>query len=293
MNGRGLRVQNVEYVAGRTLIVRGVSLDIAPGQCVGILGPNGAGKSTLLRLIAAVLPATAGVVMLEGKTLAQWSAHERARCLAFVGQQPRLTFPFTVREVVLMGRTPYLQRWRQESELDLRITAEALHRTDMAHLAERDVMTLSGGEMQRTALARALAQQPRFLLLDEPTANLDLHHQVAVLQLLKDLARSGVTVLAVLHDLNFAAALCTTVTLMRAGEIYATGTPEVVLTRENIRAVYRADVLPTRHPQTGALCFFTFCTDPVDSSPIVGKTNNHQHQEAAVPLTSKEDPYAA
>lgn len=292
MNGRGLRVQNVEYVAGRALIVRGVSLDIAPGQCVGILGPNGAGKSTLLRIMAAVLPA-AGVVMLEGKTLAQWSAHERARCLAFVGQQTRLTFPFTVREVVLMGRTPYLQRWRQESELDLRITAESLRCTDMAHLAERDVMTLSGGEMQRTALARALAQQPRFLLLDEPTANLDLHHQVVVLQLLKDLTRSGVTVLAVLHDLNFAAALCTTVTLMKAGEIYATGAPEVVLTRENIRGVYGADVLPTRHPRTGALCFFTFCTDTADSPHSVGESNNEQHQEAASPLTSKEDPYAA
>lgn len=257
----GLCLRDVRYAPDRKLILRGISLDVTPGQCVGILGPNGAGKSTLLRIIAAVLPASAGAVLLDGRTLNQWPARERAQHLAFVSQRTGLTFPFRAREVVLMGRTPYLQRWQKEQAADLEIADEAMALTDTTHLAERAVTTLSGGEMQRVALARALAQQPSFLLLDEPTASLDLRHQLEIMGVLSKLVRRGVTVLAVLHDLNLAAMYCSTVILLKDGEVYAAGAPAVVLTPQTLRAVFDVDVIFGTHPVTGAPYFLPLQTE--------------------------------
>src|SRR5215510_7280458 len=180
MASSGFRLTDVAYTTDHKLILQGISFDVSPGQCVGILGPNGAGKSTLLRLMAATLSATAGTILLDSRALLQWPAHERAQRLAFVPQRTEQTFPFCVREIVLMGRTPYLKRWQSEGAQDLRIVAEAMALTDTTHLAEQSVTTLSGGELQRVAIARALAQQPTFLLLDEPTANLDLRNQLQI-----------------------------------------------------------------------------------------------------------------
>lgn len=257
----GFRLTDVRYTMDRKFILNGISFDVSPGQCVGILGPNGAGKSTLLRIIAAVLPASAGAVLLDGRTLNQWPARERAQHLAFVPQRPGLTFPFRAREVVLMGRTPYLQRWQKEQAADLEIADEAMALTDTTHLAERAVTTLSGGEMQRVALARALAQQPSFLLLDEPTASLDLRHQLEIMGVLSKLVRRGVTVLAVLHDLNLAAMYCSTVILLKDGEVYAAGAPTVVLTPQTLRAVFDVDVIRGTHPMTGAPYFLPLQTE--------------------------------
>ncbi|MGH8010405.1 MAG: ABC transporter ATP-binding protein, partial [Candidatus Binatia bacterium] len=222
------------------------------GQCVGILGPNGAGKSTLLRIIAAVLPASGGTVLLEGRALHQWPARERAQRLALVPQHTKLPFPFSAREVVLMGRTPHLRRWQQEGEADWQTVDRAMMLTDTAYLAQRDVTTLSGGEMQRVVLARALAQQPAFLLLDEPTANLDLRHQVEILDVLTHLTHQGVTVLAALHDLNLAATYCSTVILLSKGEVYAVGSPVAVLTPQTLRSVFDVEVILGTNPVTGA-----------------------------------------
>ena len=241
----------MRYTPNGKLILRGISLDVSPGQCVGILGPNGAGKSTLLRIIAAVLPASAGTVFLDGRALGQWSARERAQRLAFVPQRTGIPFPFRAREVVLMGRTPYLRRWQKEGLEDFRIVDEAMALTDTVPLAGRDVTTLSGGEMQRVALARALAQKPSFLLLDEPTASLDLRHQLEILDVLTELVHSGVTVLAVLHDLNLAATYCATVILLKDGEVYAAGPPAAVLTPQTLRAVFAVEVFLGTHPVTG------------------------------------------
>lgn len=248
----GFRLTDVRYTTDRKFILNGISFDVSPGQCVGILGPNGAGKSTLLRMLAAALPASAGTILLDGRALDQWPARARAQRLAFVSQRTDLTFPLRTREVVAMGRTPYLRRWQQEGEADARIVAEAMTLTDTAHLTERDITTLSGGEMQRVAVARALAQQPAFLLLDEPTANLDLRHQLEILDVLTHLVLNGTTVLAALHDLNLAATYCSTVILLRNGEVVAAGSPATVLTAQTVRAVFGVEVFLSTHPQTGA-----------------------------------------
>jgi iron complex transport system ATP-binding protein len=201
--------------------------------------------------MAATLPASAGTILLDGRALRQWSAQERAQRLAFVPQRTELTFPFRVREIVLMGRTPYLKRWQSESEEDVRIAQEAMMLTDVTYLAERDVTTLSGGEVQRATIARALAQRPAFLLLDEPTASLDLRHQMDTVQLLKRLTRQGVTIITVLHDLNLALTACSSVLLLHHGALHAAGPPTAVLTPQTVRAVFGVDVCISNNPVTG------------------------------------------
>jgi iron complex transport system ATP-binding protein len=244
-------LQQIGYAIDQARILHKISSDIQASQWVGILGPNGAGKSTLLRILAGVLAPSTGRVLLEGRALQAWPAIERAQRLAFVPQRTDLSFPFQVREVIEMGRTPYLRRWQTESAEDERIVHTV--ETETTHLATRDVTTLSGGELQRVTLARALAQQPDFLLLDEPTASLDLRHQFDVVEILENLVKQGVTVLTALHDLNLAAAVCTTLILLRAGQVYAIGTPAQVLTAETIRAVYEVDVVLQHNTATGTL----------------------------------------
>ena len=261
----GFHLTDIAFTADQKFILQGISCDVSPGQCVGILGPNGAGKSTLLRIMAATVPASAGTILLDGRALRQWSAQERARRIAFVPQRTEQTFPFCVREIVLMGRTPYLKRWQNETEDDLRIAQEAMVLTDIVHLAERDVTTLSGGEWQRVAIARALAQRPAFLLLDEPTASLDLRHQMDIVQLLKRLTRQGVTIVTVLHDLNLALAVCSTVVLLQQGTLYAAGSPGVILTPQTVRAVFGVDVFIGSNPVTGAPYLIPFSRSRDDS----------------------------
>lgn len=248
----GFHLTDIAYTTNHKLILQGISFDVSPGQCMGILGPNGAGKSTLLRIMAATLAASVGTVLLDGRPLSHWPAHKRAQRLAFVPQRTEQMFPFCVREIVLMGRTPYLHRWQKEGAEDLRIVEEALALTDVAHLAERDVTTLSGGELQRVAIARALAQCPAFLLLDEPTASLDLRHQMDIIQLLRKLTRQGVTIVTVLHDLNLALTVCSTVLLLHQGALYAAGPPAAVLTPQTVRTVFAVEVCIGNNPITGA-----------------------------------------
>ena len=243
MNAPAFRLQQVGYRVDQTTILDAISCEIPAAQWVGILGPNGAGKSTLLRMLAGVLAPSAGSVWLADRPLAEWSTAERARQLAFAPQRTELSFPFQVREIVAMGRTPYLRRWQQESEEDERIIESALRLTETVELAERNVLTLSGGELQRVILARALAQRPRFLLLDEPTSSLDLRHQFDLIAILEALVGQGVTVLTAVHDLNLAARVCSTLLLLRGGQLYATGAPQQVLTAETIRGVYDVDVV--------------------------------------------------
>lgn len=246
-------LRQLGYAIDRAPILRDISCDIPSRRWIGILGPNGAGKSTLLRILAGVLVPSSGRVVLDGRSLDDWPVLERARRLAFVPQRTDLTFPFQVREVVEMGRTPYLRRWQTAGRRDEQIVNTAMARTETARLAAREVTSLSGGELQRVALARALAQQPDFLLLDEPTANLDLRHQFEVIEILEEMVADGGTVLAALHDLNLAAAVCSTLILLRAGQLYAMGPPAQVLTVETIRAVYEVDVVVQHNTPTAAL----------------------------------------
>ncbi len=246
-------LQHIRYAPDNTLILDDVSIDVSPGQWVGILGPNGAGKSTLLRIMAGVLPASAGVALFDGKAIQQWPGRERARQLAFLPQRTDLSFPFQVREVVAMGRAPYLERWQSEGTEDEEIIQQAMQLTEISQLADRNVLTLSGGEFQRVMLARALAQKPAFLLLDEPTTSLDMRHQFAVVDVLTALVQHGVTVVSVLHDLNLAASACASVVLLQAGQVHAAGPPRAVLTVDAIRAVYEVEIALGENPETGAL----------------------------------------
>lgn len=236
----------------------GLDLSVEAGQIVGLVGPNGAGKSTLLRILGGALRPTAGEVTLHGDRLDALDRRTRARRLATVCQEePRLE-GFTVREAVELGRLPHLRRFGGLTAADRDAVQAALEMADVAPLSGRDAATLSGGEYQRVRIARALAQAPRTLLLDEPEAHLDLGHRTALMALLARINRArGLTVLAALHALDVAALFCDRLVLMDRGRIVATGAPAEVLTAERLAAVYGAPVWvepgPDGRPRLGPL----------------------------------------
>ena len=240
-------------------VLRGFSLAIRPGVFLGIVGPNGSGKSTLLHALSRSLRPARGVVLLDGSDLyTALKARDAAQRVAVMPQETAISLDFTVREVVRMGRSPHLPRrpFAAETEADEQIVAEALQSVGLTELAERAVPTLSGGERQRVLLARALAQQPEVLLLDEPTSHLDLRHQSEALALAHSLAHpktktQGKAVLAVLHDVNLAAAWCDEIVLLSEGRIAAQGTPAEALTTETLHRVYGTRVRVQTAPGTG------------------------------------------
>ncbi len=234
-------------------VLRDVSLKVESGQVLGILGPNGSGKSTLLRLLSGWLKPQQGEIELWGTPLARLKAHEIARQLAVVPQETHVDFPFTVMEMVLMGRAPYLGGLALESATDVACAHEAMERMGVAHLASRMVQELSGGERQRVVLARALAQDTPVLLLDEPGAFLDLHHVVAIYDLLRDLAAEGRSIVTVLHDLNLAALYCDRVVLFCRGQVFCAGAPAEVITYANVTEVYETEVYVDLNDLTGAV----------------------------------------
>jgi iron complex transport system ATP-binding protein len=227
------------YPNGTANILSDINLDIPKGSFTGIIGPNGSGKTTLLKCLVKLLPATSGRITLAGQDPAVLSTREIARLVGIVPQKWEASFPFTAGELVLMGRFPYLKRFRPECALDYQITAEAMSLTQTLHLKERPVTELSGGELQRVIIAQALAQTPRILLLDEPTAALDIHHQLEILEVIKTLLKiRPLTVVAVMHDLNLASHYCDQLVLLRHGSIFAAGAPETVLTEAGLEQVY-------------------------------------------------------
>jgi len=225
------------------VVLSDVDLEVVPGRVHGIVGPNGSGKSTLLKLLAGLLSPQAGEVLLEGRPLATLGRREVARRVALVPQATELAFPFTVSELVLLGRTPHHDRPWSDSAADVAAARAALEAVGVLALAARPVASLSGGERQRVVVARALCQEPSLLLADEPTAHLDLRHQVLLLDLLAERAdEGGLTSVVVLHDLNLASGWCHRVTLLGAGRIVATGPPSEVLTPERVAEVYGVEV---------------------------------------------------
>ena len=245
----------VQYAPDAPPALAAVSLALTPGVFIGVIGPNGSGKSSLVRALSRALRPSGGVVLLGDADLyAARSARQSAQAIAVVPQDTSVSLPFSVRDIVRMGRAPHLppRPFASETAADEALVGEALRAARIEDLAERDVTTLSGGERQRVLLARALAQQPQVLLLDEPTASLDLRHQSETLTLARNLAHDqGRAVLAVLHDVNLAASDCDHLVLLSHGEIAASGTPAEVLTAENIAAVYGARVWVRPHPVTG------------------------------------------
>ncbi len=230
-------------------VVRGVDLCLKRGDFVGLIGPNGCGKSTLIRILAGVLPLWDGELLYEGGMSNSLSRKEIARFLGVVPQEGQPPFAFSVRELVAMGRHPFIRRFRSLSLGDLRIVEEALEQADVLHLAERSIMELSGGERQRVIIARALAQTPSVLLLDEPTNHLDINHQVEVFDLLYRLNReAGLTLLCSTHDLNFAAEYCRHLLVMDKGQICASGPPEEVINEVLLQRVYGIEVRVDNRP---------------------------------------------
>jgi iron complex transport system ATP-binding protein len=242
-----LSVRGLKVAYGAREALRGVDLEVAAGEVVGLVGPNGGGKTTLLRAITRGVPAQAGEIRIEDADTTRMSARELAHRVAVVPQNPTLPAGFLAREVVVMGRTPYLGFLDQEGPEDYRRADDALIALGAEELAYRRVDELSGGERQNVVLARALAQSTPLLLLDEPTANLDIGHQMLIARLLRTLAREEqVAILAALHDLTLASLYCDRLVLLAAGAIVAEGLPAEVLTRENLRRAYEADVLVLR-----------------------------------------------
>jgi iron complex transport system ATP-binding protein len=229
-----------------------VSVTVARGSLTGLLGPNGCGKTTLLNLLSGVLQPHHGVVSLNGEPLTGRSRRDIARHLAVVPQETHPAFDYTVMEMVLMGRHPHLGPLELEGPRDLALAREAMAATGTEHLAGRAYMTLSGGEKQRVVIASALTQTPDVLLLDEPTASLDLSYQLEVASLLTRLNRDrGVTMVLATHDLNLAAAICDRLVLMRSGRVFAQGPTREVLTVSTIQRVYGVDTDVSFHPAAG------------------------------------------
>jgi len=247
-----LEAHEVSFAYNGRPVLKGVDLSVHPGQIVGIIGPNGAGKSTLIKILSRLLSPDKGCVSLGGRDLTRWGPTQLARHLAVVPQAAKLPETFTAWEVVLMGRTPYLGLLGNETTTDMAIAQRAMEETNTWHLASRLIGQLSGGERQRVVVARALAQEPRILLLDEPTLHLDINHQLEILSLVRRLVdEQGLAVLAIFHDLNLAAQFCHELVLLCQGRVFARGHPGEVITVTNIAAVYGANVAVLPHPHNG------------------------------------------
>jgi iron complex transport system ATP-binding protein len=243
--GSALHFDGVEVELGGRAVLCGVDLDIAAGTVVTLAGRNGAGKTTLLRVASRVLRPDRGRVSIGDRSIEALSRRELARELAVVPQDAPISFPFRAIEVVLMGRSPHLGVLGFETRADVALARDAMERVGVAHLAERSIADLSGGERQLVLIARALAQQPRVLLLDEPTAHLDLAHRVTVLDLVRDFAQGERSALVVSHDLSLSARACDHLVLLAGGRVHASGPPREVLTEGNLMETFgiHADII--------------------------------------------------
>lgn len=235
---------------GSTPVLSDATLQVSRGELLGIVGPNGSGKSTLLKAMSRVLPPRQGRILLQEDDIYKMRPARAARHLAVVPQEAGLDFPFTVEDVVMMGRIPHLKRFQRESPQDREIVREAMRQTNIIELAERLVTELSGGEKQRVLIARALAQEPEVLFLDEPTSFLDLNYQIEIMELLNRLRyEQGLTAVMVVHDLNLASQYCDNLLVLKAGQIFTAGNPAQVLTEALIKEVYGCEVkVEQRHP---------------------------------------------
>ena len=247
----GVSAAGVWASYGEREVLRGLDFEAAQGTLTALAGPNGVGKSTLLRLIAGAMRPGRGRVRVMGHDISALSGRERARLVGMVPQNPELPRGASALEVVLMGRNPHLRLLSWETADDVEIALESLRMTDAEDFAERPVHQLSGGERQRVAIAMALAQQTPVILLDEPTASLDLAYQPTIMRLLRDLAAEGRTMITAVHDLTLAGQFCDRVALVSEGRAVACGPPESTLTAETIRQVYGAETLVLEHPETG------------------------------------------
>jgi iron complex transport system ATP-binding protein len=247
-----IELSGLSFGYGERLLFDGFNLEVASGEFLGVIGPNGAGKSTLLRLVAGLLRPARGSVRILGRDLGALGRREVARTLGVVLQENPFAFDYTVSDVVMMGRNPYLGRFQSPGKHDREAVNAALEFVDALFLKDKRINSISAGERQRVVMARALAQEPGILMLDEATSHLDIAHQQLIARILSDLNRQGKTVVFLSHDLNLAALYCSRILLLDRGKTVACDVPERVITAELIRAVYGVEPIVTRHPQTGS-----------------------------------------
>ncbi len=249
LRGRGL---TFKHPRAEVEAVRGVSVSVSPGRLLAVVGPNGAGKTTLLRLLTGALAPQNGEVRLGDRPLRNLGDRERARAIAVVPQSESSPFPITVREMVGMGRYPHLGPWERTGKADRVTVDRALERCAVTNFADRDIGQLSGGERQRARIARALAQDAPILLLDEPTAGLDLRYRMELFHLLRELRDDGLAVLVITHDLNLAARFADRLLLLDRGRARARGAPAEVVSRGTLEAVYEWPLRVAPHPGPGS-----------------------------------------
>jgi len=252
--GPVIRFKNVGFRYGdNSWELRDISFQVRQRELLGILGANGSGKTTLLKLGSGLLRHKAGEILLKGRPLSSYSRMELSREIAMVPQETHFHFAFTVMEVVLMGRFPYLGKFQFEGKRDMEIAREALRATGSLDLANRSIHELSGGERQRVVIARALAQEPSLMLLDEPTAFLDLKFKKEIFELIASLVHSrGISVLVVSHDIDLTAKYCSRIGMLKDGEMVFIGDPKEVITSEGVEYVYECPVVVDENPVTGA-----------------------------------------
>ena len=244
-----LKATGIGFSYGQRTILHDVDLEAATGEAVGIVGPNGSGKTTLLRIVGGSLTPGRGDVYVRGERLPSLRPRDRARLVAMVQQSPAVPPGFSALEVVLMGRNPYLGLLQWEGQRDLDVCQEVMELTETWEYAARPVSTLSGGELQRVFIARALAQQTPVLILDEPTSHLDISYQTAIMDMIERIRRkTGITVLAAMHDLSLAAQYCSRIVALHQGTIVASGEPSEVLTVDVVSRVFGAPVSVIEHP---------------------------------------------
>lgn len=252
-----LEARSISFAYGKQPVLRDVSFALQHGEWLTVVGPNGAGKTTLVRCLLGLVKPDCGDVLLDGRSLRSLSRREVARNVALLPQATELPFGFQVREVVSTGRTPHLGRFQPMRATDHALVEQALAATETTMLADRPITQLSGGEGQRVFLARALAQDTRILVLDEPTTNLDLFHERALLDQVKHRQSQGVAVLAVLHDLNLAARYSDRILILDEGSVAALGTPDQTLTVEHIQGIFRIEPVIVRDPHSQQIRILT------------------------------------
>jgi iron complex transport system ATP-binding protein len=252
--GAVLEAHELGFAYGGRRVLDSASLRAAPGEIVGLIGPNGSGKSTIIKIMSGVLAGYQGTVLLDGRDPRALGRREVARTLAVVPQETTFSLPFTVLEIVLFGRHPYMGRLAFDAAEDVAHARHALTRCGALHLAERSIHELSSGERQRVVFARALAQEPRVLLLDEPASFLDIRHQIELYELVRSLAEQGAaSILLVVHDLNLAAEYCDRVYLLRQGRVETSGPTAEVFTYANLSRVFETDLYVDQNTITGKL----------------------------------------
>lgn len=236
-----LQINNLKYSVNNTVVINNINMEIKKADFVVLIGPNGAGKTTLLELVTKMLNKSSGEIKINNKNIEQYKRKELAKLISYVPQTTNSDNFFTVEQVVLMGRIPYLDTFEQYSKSDYDLTKKAMEKTNIYHLKDRNINTLSGGELQKVFIARAINQEAEILILDEPVNNLDIKQQIETMEILKNLNDSGITIICVLHDINIAYKYANKVILISRGEIVEQGDREKVITSENIKKVFDVD----------------------------------------------------